>query len=141
MLAVVSPLPLAVEEKDFMLMGTCPKGNHVYFNARWVKENHPTVFDGEEFSSTLTAIKNEFATSMDLKGSVQNWVGDESLILTLSLEEVPEFVEFYKLTKNDTIFKVLAETEYDESATVSEVILQQSLDVMIKLYRKSLGGK
>ena len=141
MLSVIAPIPLAVEEKDFILVGICPKGSHVYFNTRWVKENQQSIFDGESYGTAMIALKNEISRSNEVKGTVCNWVGEESLILTLSLEEVPEFVEFYKLTKKDSIFQVLAGTPYDETASVSEVILQQSLDIMIKLYRKSLGGK
>jgi len=141
MLAVISPLPLAVEEKDFMLVGVDPKGKHAYFNTRWVRENHPTIFDGEDYGKTLVILKNEISKTNDLASRIADFTGEDSTVLTLTIEEVPEFIEFYKLTKRDAIFNVLAKTEYEEGVTVSEVILQQCLDVMMKLYRKGLGGK
>lgn len=140
MCAVISPLPLTVTEKDFILVGVDKKGKHVYFNTRWLKDNKKTIFDGEDYTASLEVLKNEIVNSDRLIDSVALYTGEESTILTLTVEEVQEFNGFYSLSKNTEIFNVLATEEYEEGVSVSEIILLQCLDVMMKMYRRGLGG-
>lgn len=139
LVAVVSPVPLAVQEEDLFLVGTVnngkDRGKNVYCNTRFLESNASELFGGEDLKSTLKIISNELAVCINLPETLHCWF-EPSSVVYLTMEEVAEFLEFYNLTKKKEMLEVLTTEQYDENASVAQVILLNGMDVLMDLYRK-----
>lgn len=143
-MAIISAQPLAVENDDYMFLGTVSsgrdRGKNAYINTRWTKENSEVLFDGEDYENTITILQKEVLSTDNLFDCLTSWY-DESCITTLNPEEVHDFNEFYKLTKDPDMLSLIASDEYSEGITLSEMILVNEMDLLMNMSRRSSGGR
>lgn len=143
-MAIISAQPLAVENDDYMFIGTVSsgrdRGKNCYINTRWTRVNAEVVFDGENFEATIAILEKEVLTTENLFECLTCWY-DESCILTLNPEEVHDFNEFYKLTKEPETLSLITEDEYSEGISLAEMILINELDILMDMSRRSAGGR
>lgn len=142
--AVISPLPLSVSPSDLILIAEVQRGKEqgksVYMNTRWIRENASVLFSGEDESASLVLMENELKSCDNIHATITCWV-EETSILTLTMEEVPEFNQFYELSKDPEMISILTDEEYEEGTTVAEVLLINGLDILMNISRRSSGGK
>lgn len=143
-MAIISAQPLAVENDDYMFIGTVSsgrdRGKNSYINTRWTRENSDVIFDGEDFENTIAILQKEVLTTENLFDCLACWY-DEACILTLNPEEVHDFNEFYKLTKEPEMLSLITEDEYATGITLAEMVLINELDTFMNMSRRSIGGR
>lgn len=142
-MAVISPLPLAVDEEDFMLIATVPQGKdqgkHAYINTRFTKEHCDVLFSKTNYDNALALIQGEVLKSENLFESLACWY-EATCIMTLSVEEVSVFSEFCQLAKDPEMISLITADEYDKGVSVARMLLVNGMDLLMNMYRRNPGG-
>ena len=140
---VISPLPLSVDPDDFILVAEVQEGDEqgkrIYANTRWIQANSKILFSGEDHNTSLIILENELKNTDNVIHTLSHWI-DQSDIVVLAMDEVVEFGSLYDLTKNKLMFEALSEEQYDDNATVAQILLLNGLDVLLAMSRRESGG-
>lgn len=142
-MAIISAQTLAVSNDDYQFIGAVSvgkdRGKNAYINTRWTKKHADFLLEGQTLEDTLPLLQKEVLETDNLFETLSCWF-DQSCIEVLNPEEVHEFNELYKLSKDPETLPFITEDFYQEGITVAEIIMLNSMDILMEMSRRSGGN-
>ena len=139
---IVSPEKLEVDSKEITFLAGVTKGEHagqfVYANTLWLfsEELSYLATNKSEQKENLNMLRNELSKTDNLTGVFYDWFNGSPYVIYLTMEEVNDFEEYYKLTSDPDMLYVLSKEEMKDGTNIGKLMALNNLDLLIKYQRE-----